>query len=504
MSDAGTDDDMAQAAAFANQAVANVANVAQANVVANPVPPANVPRHEQFQIPANQPTMFDAFRRCGFTNTGAKYLVDMGVRKVVLRDYTSPEFDALASNLRHYNPPNNWDLAANGLKVLYPHAMKRLKGFQRYLVFCRLRRENARATDFDGVLVDIWCKRHEDLYNESQETEAITVKQPEGIKKVRQWKEFDRRLRAYLSQIRGATSTYMVYLLRAHDEPTDEMLYHSYYETNNAPADYDSIDACMHDTVHFDTAQARRDDKQLFHLLQTLFLGGELEVHTKKFVNKGRKVYLAAKAMGTGEAARTTEVARANKLIRSLKYDGTKRNYSFDRHVNNFLEAYQDLSDNDNPVPADTQVTQFLASIDDKRLKSAIPTILSNEKYSSDIQECVSLLSSILAQQGEVQDGRGDTRRINAATSEKGKGKFKGKLEARKYSRDEWFSMDKTQQETVIRLRNEQKKRKASAAKSTPRESADSDDDDEDKAPADQFGRNGDKPKDKAAKKSKK
>lgn len=75
---------------------------------------------------------------------------------------------------------------------------------------------------------------------------------------------------------------------------------------------------------------------------------------------------MGAKLAGSGDAQQSTEVAQANAIITTFKYNGEKRNYTFENHYSKMLNAYNSLEEKDNKVAPERQVTNFMKSITDK------------------------------------------------------------------------------------------------------------------------------------------
>ena len=436
----------------------------------------------------------NALNRCGFNATTRLYFTAILLDTATLRDYTGEDYEAMTSGIKYFTLADNWNVhnVNNGPLIIAPHALRNLKGLQRYILFCDLRNEAPNVNNFENDILTAWSLRQAELYRESKDKE--TPKMPAVLGKMRKWKDFDRQFVMYLAQVRGEATTYLSYLIRDHEMPTQEMLDKTY--TGDNP-DYASIDEALHDTIRFTHAIAKKDNRKLYFILQQLFVGGEAEVFIKRYKNTqdGRKAYIAARDAGTGDAAKTTDVAQANAIIQSYKFSGEKRNYTFENHYSKFLNAFQDLEERNNPVAPETQVQQFLASITDKRLSGGKDVIMSSERYKTDLSECANYLKSLLV--GKMsKEQHSDSRRTVAETRGQG---FRGKITARNYTKEEYAQFTQDQKEQLRKLRRAKKgqeKRKASQVKTG--EEQDMEDDSASvkstaEAPSDQFGRSGDK-----------
>lgn len=443
-------------------------------------------------------TFEDVLTVCGFQGTTLHYFATVGVTEEALLNYTNEDYKALLGGMRQYEFPDDWDFATEGPFVISPIGLRNLKGLQRWLVFHDIRMEQHNMDVFDEDMAALWGNRHAYLYRLTEANDKVEVAKPTVLKFMKKFKLFDNQLKVYLSQVRGMTSTTLDFLIREHDDVSDEMRMRD-YDDSGTDGCYEGIDDALYDTIDFMSSLAKQDNRALYYLLQELFTGGEAEVYVKNHqrTKNGRKVYFDAKAAAMGDSAKTTDVAQATATITTTKFTGAQRNYTFDKHVSTFMNAYHELDRHDNPVAPETQVAQFLASIQDKRLEMGKPTILASQKYKTDLVACTSYLQTLLA--GHTKEQAAATGRNVGAV---GSG-FPGKIVARHYSKEEISLFTDEQREQLSRLRREINQKKLAKKKKDRRKAAkirtrqeleeDSSEESDEDVPADQFGRAGDK-----------
>ncbi len=443
-----------------------------------------------------------ALGRCGFLLTPIQYFNAIGLDADTLVGYTGEDYSSMITGLKYYRLPAAWNQgpAENGPMIISPPALRKLKGFQRWLKFRQLRGEGLAPERFVNALVPIWAERQALIYREVKEGGTETdVASPSKLKRLRGWKTFELDLLTYLSQVRGITSTFLVYLTREHKDPTAEMLAGAYHGDD---AMYDDIDQALADTIKFTSADAKHDNRKLYFILTALFKDGEAHIYTKKHsrTKDGRQAYIEARRAALGNVAKTTDVAQANAVINTSKYTGDKKSYTFEAHVARFQSAYNDLEINENPVAPETQVAQFLASISERKMVNARPTILAHATMNSDLTECIAFLQSVVANDTKEQQTQSRDRSIGAATRERGSGWGK-KIVARNYTNEEIALFTTAEKELLKKVRKEERQkegklhRKRVAKKVTVDDVSSSEESTEDDAPADQFGRHGDKRK---------
>ena len=450
-------------------------------------------------------TLRGALRLCGFNGSTIHYLNAIGLDMDNLADYTNKDYKTLVDGIKTYELPDDWDTTKTdkGPLIIPPHALRKLRGFQRWITFCSLRNQKAQLKDWNEDLCKIWSDREALLVREAETEENTSAPdKPEKLSKLKKWKDFDRRLKVYLNQVRGATSAHLVYLTRSNQYASSDMLVGAYVEEVDDIREllYDTIEDALYKTINFKHPLAMEDNRKFYFILLEAFLGGEAAVYCTQYSKSmdGRKAYIAARRAATGDAAKNTDVAQANMVIQTYKFSGEKRNYTFENHVTKFLNAYHELSEHNNPVAAETQVQQFLASITDRRLIGVKPVVLASPLFSTSLNDCAAFFRSNLA--GFTKEQNAESRRSVAAMDSSG---FKGRITARNYSKEEFATFTKEQREQLRKLRKDkrekegQKKRKAGkVVQEEPDDDNEHTRDDKDgSSPSDQFGRAGDKSK---------
>ena len=137
---------------------------------------------------------------------------------------------------------------------------------------------------------------------------------------------------------------------------------------------------------------------------------------------------------------------------------------------------------------------------------AAKPVVLGNEEMNQDLNKCASFLQSCIASNTLEQSHASGGRNIGAVgRPERGSG-WNKKITVRNYTNDEIYLFTDAEKATLREMRAAKKKadakntKKKRAAKKVTVESS-SEEEEESDAPADQFGRHGDKNKSQKSKK---
>ena len=450
----------------------------------------NSPRRTSSEEEVNMANPNQQFRsalgRCGFNATSRTYLQTMGLDLETLLDYTEDEFSQLTSGARYYHIPAG---AAQPL-ILQPSALKKLKGMQQWMIYCELRHQDYDATDYTNNQVEKWSKRVTFLRREKDKDKGEPTK-PDPLKSIKKYSTFEQQLLTYLGQLRGTTGTRLTYLMRDHEEPTQEMF----------DEDYEDIDDDLYDNIHFDHELAKEDDEQFYNLLKELCSDGQAETYVNNYEKQrsGRKAIMQIKAICEGDAGRTTKTAEANKVRRSQFYYGPKRTYNLELHISKLHEAYRTLAKYGQPVAEETQVQEFLDSIKDRRLTQNKLNILEN----SERRKSFTLAAESMKTAALVMETSSDRRStlpgrevLQVHTGKPGSG-FPGPITARNYTSEEikLFTADQKEELKRVRRKAREKRSYKSKRQAASLETADSDSDDGgdndegERTASDQFGR---------------
>jgi hypothetical protein len=237
--------------------------------------------------------------------------------------------------------------------------------------------------------------------------------------------------------------------------------------------------------------------------IKTLTQGGPGWDHIKKFKDNkdGRQAVLQLKRQALSTAGTKARKEKALAQLQELSYSGPKKSWTLENYINGHLKAHNELLECGDPYSESQKIWMFLQNLNDPRVEPD-KRYLSGHPDEYDTFEKVQQYL-LLVSEGDRRGGGKHPRQISAVGEEdsgkgkrsKGNGKFKGKIEAKNYTLEEWRSMDDAQRKRVRELRAQKKKsngkRKVAQVSETRNEETESDDADAEptKDAGKQFGR---------------
>lgn len=351
-----------------------------------------------------------ALQRIGFNQNTQAAINQNGFN--VIADLTTVQednLDRLPKHLEAWRDPN----AGPADQVCIPFLLlKKLKAM-RYWVrsqFC-LGLPTPSATAFtNAVLEETLLLMKEDLdYKEA--TKEAEVQKPIELANLSKWSKFWELFSTYLSRIKGAANTPLSYLIREHEEVTQEMLDADYASTVNR-----LIATTVLDGAHFDL-----DNRMLYGELKALVVDGPGWAFIRKFdkAKDGRKAVLALKAQAEGLSSTLTRKMKAYASIASAVYRGPRRGFTFTDYVSVHQEAHNELFDCKVAVEDSKKVDDFLNGIQDPGLVVGKTVVLSNPLKLGDFEACQQYLSTLVANMSNRAKSSGD---CNASLATRGGG----------------------------------------------------------------------------------
>lgn len=155
----------------------------------------------------------------------------------------------------------------------------------------------------------------------------------------------------------------LVYVIREHDDITEEIL----------DADYPTIDDDLIATTELDGAQYELDCQHIWGLLEPLLRKGVgwnfAKVH--KTLRQGRLGYLAVKTQETGTAAHQSRKDSAYAAIAAAKYTGRGR-FTFSQYVDMYMKNSNTVAELGEPIPDTKLCNDFLDGIHDPILVETV------------------------------------------------------------------------------------------------------------------------------------
>jgi uncharacterized phage-associated protein len=135
----------------------------------------------------------------------------------------------------------------------------------------------------------------------------------------------------------------------------------------------------------------------------------------------GHAAWLALIEHYEGDAQRDRVKDAAYTAISQARYFGDRKKFSFETYVTIHQEAFEDLEQYGQQIPADKRVRDLLQGIKDPKANAAKETVLANATLRNDFLAAVSHLATSLQLQGSISDS--NIRNVSGLQTGKGRGK---------------------------------------------------------------------------------
>ena len=245
------------------------------------------------------------------------------------------------------------------------------------------------------------------MNSESSETEIseVTVKAPQKFTGAQPWLSFKEQLIAYLGTKIGASGVPYSYFIRKMETPTPDATYTSEKERRIA-------------TTSLRGPTYTKDNTVLFGLLQSLIIEGPGAPHIKPHERShdGRKAWLSLQAHYESAGFTNSYKNSFIDMLKSAKFTGSSRNYSFDQYVAQHMTACQNMALYNEPINNDRQVRDFLDGISCPSMAIPIATVWANDE----LCKSVAVASNYLTRFVPVDVNSTKTRVVGEATTKGG------------------------------------------------------------------------------------
>ena len=355
-----------------------------------------------------------------------------------------------------YIPPF---LLASGIKVPYlcMKKMKELVFYMKYLVTVQRTFNSAVATRAELKRVF----QVKPLMEGKDE-----VKGPGKIENIIRIRDSVDDITACLEQKKGSLGTPLAYVIRKSEwldaTATPPTLPDGVFQSIGA--EQIERQSLQGDAFHLDNAKVWDVIKEVFgKTAQWAWIMG----YRKE--KNGRGAFKSIMAHYLGDGATGIIVSDATSMLETLKFDGTKRGYSFDKFTSEIVKCYNSISTHDPGTTFSevTRVRKFCQAVTSPPLQIAVAQVMSNPKWG--LEESINFVTmfihdnklklgssgrEISAFQGR---GRGRGRGGRGRGGRGGRGRGPATLEDRYYPFKEYQTLTKDQKE---KLREMQAKRK--------------------------------------------
>jgi hypothetical protein len=364
--------------------------------------------------------------------------------------------------------------------------------------------DSPNVNQFTDVVIEDTLARMKADSDHKLATEDTDIRKPEKLADLTKWTKFWELLTTYLGRVKGAALTPLSYLVREHDEVTEEQRDAEYQSTQERLIAITALNG-----THFDL-----DNRTLYDEFKPLVVDGPGWSFIKKFdrLKDGRGAVLALKAQAEGTSAKLTRKQAAYASLASSAYLGPRKGFTFASYVTLHQSAHNELLDLDEPVSESKKVTDFLKGIRDPNLNTGKSIVLGDPGKLGDFEECQQYLSTVVQNMSAQMKSE---RQVSSAMSDGGNrgggSSLVDRVKGGAYSDEQFRSLSAEDKKRVQKYRDDAKKKRKVKAKDrkdkrklaklkAEKEAAS---DDEDKNGADttssnagaQFGANGNKQK---------
>ena len=192
----------------------------------------------------------------------------------------------------------------------------------------------------------------------------------------------------------------------------------------------------------------------------------------------GRAAYMALKEHYLGDAFQARLRAKADQLLESSYYDGSKRNFTYERYIETLQRAFTDLESTGETVSDERKVRILMTGVNDPRLESAKNQILATPTLRATFESASNFLAEVLDNKVSYSAANRKQARISSVnyTPNKGKGKNnknnknteeKKDLTDRYYKPNEWAKLTGEERQRVRDARDKRDKRRGVGAVSS-------------------------------------
>jgi hypothetical protein len=387
-----------------------------------------------------------ALGRIGFNVATQTAIVENGfatIEDLAITDEKSLNY--LAKHLLAWRVPN----ARPDDQVRAPFlAMEKLKAM-RYWVLAQGRiGGTTAATDFLNATAVETLRTMQMAKDLKEATEDTSIQKPVNLTDIHKWTKFWLLLRTYLGRVKGAAHISLLYLIRDHEEVTDEI----------RDADYESEEDMLIAITTLFGPHYEIDNKTLYAELKPLVVDGPGWRFIKKFdkLSDGRKAILALRAQAEGQSAQLTRKAKAYASMSSSAFRGQRRGFTFDNYVSIHQDAHNELFDLEEVVAESKKVTDFLKGIQDPHLTVGKQIVLGDPLKMGNFEMCQQYLGTLI----QNTNAQSKTER-NVSSASTGGGRSSGsgsivdKIKGGSYSSAQWAEMSQPDRDRVRKMRDE-------------------------------------------------
>ena len=317
--------------------------------------------------------------------------------------YTSEELSEALSNVSKLK--NNPLFARNNVIVIdIPQSVKvNLQIVQYGAMFMYRTGQPISAQVCDNVFLMGWKQRMMEIKGIREKYKSTPPTKPDKLKSMAKFDIFWENFQAYLGMIYGAADCPLTYVICevCTPDPNDFALDFNDIDTT-------AIDMTLHQGTHWNVDNAR-----VWEELQSLTRDGPAWTYIMGIKKKdGRKACETLQLQGEGKNVKQVKISSAYHTIDTLRWEGSKRGYSYEDYVNKHTKCHQALLKQGVVLDEFYKINKFLAGISDPALSQPMETARSQDQYMENFERLQQYLGSRVDL--NAASGRGGKRNISA------------------------------------------------------------------------------------------
>ena len=249
---------------------------------------------------------------------------------------------------------------------------------------------------------------------ETDESSLEIVVAPEKFKKDTKWREFRDSFITYLQGKKGRDGMPLAYVIRDHDEPRPEVAY---------PDEH----ARTIGILPLTGPAFVLDNGVVFDCLKSYILAGPAWTWIQQFdrSRNGRAAWKALIEHYEGPSTQNRIKNAAYASISKARYDGERKNFTFENYFAIHQKAHLDLETFGEPVPETRKTRDFLNGIHDPKAAAAKATALAMPNLLADFTALANYIASALDIQLTLTSSERNISDIHRSNS--GRGTFGGR-----------------------------------------------------------------------------
>ena len=140
------------------------------------------------------------------------------------------------------------------------------------------------------------------------------------------------------------------------------------------------------------------DNDRVWSEIKTSCFGTSAWECIKQYAKRkdGRNAYLKLMTEGETSNSKSIKEQRAHDIISDTVWQGPRQHWTCEKFVGQYVKAYNDLKQYNEPVGPEKQVRDFLKNISDPRLDNAREIVFGSPNLLMDFVQCYQYMQTLL------------------------------------------------------------------------------------------------------------